>query len=61
MAFNAMVSLKYETSGLTDCISLISGKDLCKAIKINHFLAALCGVVLYGFIVFKNLILNRKE
>ncbi len=27
--FNTGVSLKYETNDMTQCISLVSGKDLC--------------------------------
>ena len=41
-----MVSLKYETSELTDCISLVSGINLCKAIRTFHILAILCGLII---------------
>ncbi|NCQ11974.1 MAG: hypothetical protein GW809_07520 [Bacteroidetes bacterium] len=54
MAFNSMVSLKYETNELTDCISLVSGIDLCKAIRTFHILAILCGLTFIGLLIFKN-------
>jgi len=49
-----MVSLKYETNELTDCISLVSGIDLCKAIRTFHILAILCGLTFIGLLIFKN-------
>jgi len=51
-----MVSLKYETNELTDCISLVSGIDLCKTIKVFHFLA-----IVSGLIIFKNRILKQSK
>ena len=59
MAFNSMVSLKYETKELTDCISLVSGIDLCKTIKVFHFLAIISGLVFIGLLVFKKRILKN--
>jgi len=58
MAFNSMVSLKYETNELTDCISLVSGIDLCKAIRTFHVLAIICGVTFIGLLIFKKRILK---
>ena len=60
-ALNTMVSLKFETNELTDCISLASGVDLCKTIKICHLLAILCGLIFITLLVFKNRILNRIQ
>ena len=51
MAFNSIVSLKYETRELTDCISLVSGIDLCKAIRTFHIVAILCGLTLTGQLI----------
>jgi hypothetical protein len=42
-AVNSMVSLRYETDGPDDCISVITGIDLCLSVKTFHFLAILCG------------------
>jgi hypothetical protein len=58
MAFNSMVSLKYETNELTDCISLVSGIDLCKAIRTFNILAIICGVTFIGLLIFKKRILK---
>jgi len=57
-ALNTMVSLKYETNELTDCISLVSGSDLCKTLKVCHSLAILCGLTFVGLLVFKKRILK---
>ena len=55
-----MVSLKYETRELTDCISLVSGIDLCKAIKTFHILAILCGLTFIGILIFRKGILKNS-
>ena len=36
---NTMVSLKYETDSPGDCISTVTGIDLCEAIKFNKIAA----------------------
>jgi len=61
MAFNSMVSLKYETNELTDCISLVSGIDLCKSIRTFHVLAITCGLTFIGLIIFKKRILKQQS
>jgi hypothetical protein len=61
MAFNSMVSLKYETNELTDCISLVSGIDLCKAIRTFHILAITCGLIFIGLLIFKKRILKQQS
>lgn len=35
---NTMVSLKYETNVLNECISVISGDNLCKSLKTIKYL-----------------------
>jgi len=60
MAFNSMVSLKYETNELTDCISLVSGIDLCKAIRTFHILAILCGLTFIGLLIYRKQILKPR-
>jgi hypothetical protein len=57
-AFNSMVSLKYETKELTDCISLVSGIDLCRTIKVFHLLAITSGLTFIGLLIFKKRILK---
>jgi hypothetical protein len=61
MAFNSMVSLKYETKELTDCISLVSGIDLCNAIRIFHILTIISGLTLLGLLMLRKRILKTSE
>ena len=56
-----MVSLKYETHELTDCISLVSGIDLCKAIRTFHILAIFCGLTFIGLLIYRKRILKTTE
>lgn len=58
MAFNSMVSLKYETKELTDCISLASGIDFCKTIKRFHFFAFICGLAFLWLLIYRKRILK---
>lgn len=49
---NTMVSVKYETDNAGDCISLITGNDLCSIInssKIIIFIIAITLVVLLSY------------
>ena len=39
---NSMASLKYETENVNDCISLTSGQNLCRTIKIIEGLIVMC-------------------
>lgn len=59
MAFNSMVSLKYETRELTDCISLVSGNNLCRAIKTFHDLAIVCTLTFIGLLIYRQRILKN--
>jgi len=43
---NTMVSLKYETNNPTDCISLVTGHDLCLTIQVFKGLILACIVIL---------------
>ncbi len=56
-----MVSLTYETNEKADCISLISGINLCKAIKKFHLLALIFGLTLIGFLMYRDQLLNQIE
>lgn len=53
-----MVSLKYETRESTDCISLVSGIDLCNGIRTFHILAILCGLTIIGLLIYSKRILS---
>ncbi|NOU61977.1 hypothetical protein [Marinifilum caeruleilacunae] len=57
---NTMVSLKYETENPTDCISLITGQDLCLTIQILKALIVVCIVTIVLLLVFRKRILNTN-
>lgn len=56
---NTMVSLKYETADMGDCISSVSGADLCLTIKIFKGLIVICIVGLITLLFFKKRILKQ--
>ena len=56
---NTMVSLKYETADMGDCISSVSGTDLCLTIKMFKGLIAICIVGLITLLYFKKRILKH--
>jgi hypothetical protein len=47
---NTMVYIKYETADMGDCISSVSGADLCLTIKILKGLITVCVVGLISLI-----------
>ncbi|MFT5822388.1 MAG: ABC-type Mn2+/Zn2+ transport system permease subunit [Crocinitomix sp.] len=49
---NVGISLKYETENPKDCISLVSGRDLCQSIINLEILVGLCVIVIITLIVF---------
>lgn len=53
-----MVSLKYETKISDDCISLISGEDLCLTIQIMKTLTIFCVIIIIEFIVYRKHLLK---
>ena len=58
---DTMVSLKYETENLTDCISLVSGEKLCITIRNLKISFIICLIVLIFLLYFKKRILKLKE
>lgn len=55
-----MVSLKYETDKASDCISVISGDNLCESIK-NMKVYFIISVILTAIlIIFKRRILMQR-
>ena len=54
---NTSVSLKYETNNLTDCISLVSGDDLCHEIKVFKGLLIACILAIFLLTIFRKRIL----
>lgn len=57
---NTMVSQKYETENSTDCISLVSGQDLCLTIQVFKALIFACVVTIILLLVFRKRFLNIK-
>ena len=58
---NAMTSLKYETAHPGDCISIISGSDLCAAIVNMKSIIAVAVVLIYLLLYFQNKILKTQK
>jgi ABC-type Mn2+/Zn2+ transport system permease subunit len=60
---NTMVSLKYETENITDCISVVSGENLCITIRNLKISFIICLIVLIFLLYFRKRILeqNRKS
>jgi ABC-type Mn2+/Zn2+ transport system permease subunit len=58
---NTMVSLKYETENITDCISLVSGENLCITIRNLKISFIICLAVLIFLLYFKKRILDSKR
>ncbi len=57
---NTMVSLKYETENPNDCISLVTGQDLCMTVQILKTLVFVCIVTIILLLVFRKRILSLK-
>jgi ABC-type Mn2+/Zn2+ transport system permease subunit len=57
---NTMVSLKYETNNPTDCISSVTGQDLCLTIQILKALIVACFVIIILLLAFRKRILKLK-
>jgi ABC-type Mn2+/Zn2+ transport system permease subunit len=55
---NTMVSLKYETDNPTDCVSLVTGQDLCLTIKVLKGLIVACVLTITLLTVFRKRILQ---
>lgn len=58
---DTMVSLKYETENIQDCISLVSGENLCVTIRNLKISFIICFIVLIFLLYFKKIILKLKE
>ena len=58
---NTMVSLKYETENPGDCISIVSGVNLCLTIRILQVAFVICFILLVCLIQYREKILNFKS
>lgn len=50
---NTEISLKYETDNPKECISKITGKDLCEFIKTSKIVVIVCLILVSGMISFR--------
>ncbi len=58
---NAIISQKYETNSSTDCISGISGENLCRTKMVYEWLNILCGLLLVLLIIFRKRFINKNQ
>ncbi len=58
---NTMVSLKYETENIQDCISNVSGENLCNTIRNLKIVFVVCFLMLIFLIYFRKRILMNKK
>jgi hypothetical protein len=59
--FNTMVSLKYETDNPEDCISLVTGIDLCESITKMKIWFLICVLLLTILLIFRKRILKTNN
>jgi len=55
---NIQVSLKYETENVKDCISLISGRNLCQDLLTSKIIIVVCLIVVSGMLSFRGRIVK---
>ncbi len=58
---NTMVSLKYETNFNDDCISTISGDNLCDSLKDIKYLFYIDLIIISILLLFRNKILKKAD
>ena len=58
---NTMVSLKYETENIQDCVSNVSGENLCDTIRNLKIIFVFCLLLLVCLIYFRKKILKRES
>jgi hypothetical protein len=58
---NTMVSLKYETDSPGDCISKVTGNNLCDSITNMKILFVICFASLVILLVYKNKIVKTDK
>ena len=57
---NTMVSLKYETDSLDECISKVTGNDLCQSIQTLKILIGVCIATIIAMLIFKGRLLKTE-
>ncbi len=56
---NTEVSLKYETDNAKECISRITGRDLCQLIKTSKIVVIVCLILTSGLISFRYKLIRK--
>jgi len=56
---NIMVSLKYETDNSSDCLSVVTGQDLCFTIQVLKGLIIACFATIVILFVFRKRFFNE--
>ena len=57
---NTMVSLKYETDNPAECISKISGVNLCNALRNMKIYIAIDVIIIVFLLILKNKIVKKN-
>lgn len=55
---NIQVSLKYETANMKDCISLVSGRNLCQDLLVSKIIIVICLIIVSGMLSFRGRIVK---
>lgn len=55
---NIQVSLKYETANMKDCISLVSGRNLCQDLLVSKIIIVICLIIVSGMLSFRGIIVK---
>lgn len=55
---NIQVSLKYETANMKDCISLVSGRNLCQDLLVSKIIIVVCLIIVSGMLSFRGRIVK---
>ncbi|URW80961.1 hypothetical protein [Xiashengella succiniciproducens] len=58
---NTMVSLKYETDNPRDCISLVTGTDLCELITRMKIWILICVLLITILLIFRKRLLKTNN
>jgi len=58
---NTMVSLKYETNFDNECVSTISGDNLCNSLKITKYIFYIDLAVIYLLLLFQEKIIKKTD
>lgn len=56
-----MVSLKYETNFDNECVSTISGDNLCNSLKITKYIFYIDLAIIYLLLLFQEKIIKKTD